>query len=250
MKDVTKRSKAELLWKGFIFFPLIVSLKFIAQNKSHFHLTPPRLRRSLFEMPLFHAFLAIVGFNEVHILAKSEIEDIVGPSFSPVLSSRHLDSSSVAQFLAPFRKTKGGEASDHLKITLHHVGLPQPDTNTMSWRLRRLRRLSQSARSFMRGERATELLAPWGAVCVHGGSPLQAPEDAAAPDCREVGVKQQLPEKTHHRVRAPMQNSRTVTMRCKEDHKHASAQLTLSVYHHQLQWDAASNAHCQFRQEQ
>lgn len=76
---------------------------------------------------------------------------LCGPLLCISPCNRHLDSSSVAQFPLLFKRDKGEQASDRLKVTLHHVVLSEPDMETKRWR------------EEMQRHRRT------GLVCVQGG---------------------------------------------------------------------------------
>lgn len=71
------------------------------------------------------------------------LEPAAKPLWVPLCSTplkRHLDSSSVVLFSGPLRGDKRKQASDHRKVTLHHVVRPPPDTETKRRRRRRRRR--------------------------------------------------------------------------------------------------------------
>lgn len=86
-----------------------------------------------------------------------------------------------------FKRDKRDQASDRPKVTLHHVVLSRPDTETMRWRYSTEEPV-WSELSWRRGSGVKRSSSPPGELCrLHSSQPVGEPEAPAGPDCRRSG---------------------------------------------------------------
>lgn len=110
-----------------------------------------------------------------------------GPSLSPTVQQTSGPPFLLHNFQS-YSKEQRKAGIKHPKVTLNHAGLSQPDMSTMRWR-----EMKQRHRGTGLGPAPRELFV---SRAPREKDPSQTPEATAAPDCRRVGVKQQLLNKS------------------------------------------------------